>query len=845
MNEIKPKHGETPDSKVLQIEGYTLHINQTEAPETRGVCVYVKNKFKSQIVHLENINYKDILCISICGSNNRKLLLACVYRSGSPNKAQENDNELFSAIKKFSDTRGHNLKVMCGDFNLNRIKWTPEPEIASENWTTEASFINCIQDTFMFQHVTEPTRFREGNRPTCDDLIFSTAENEILNLSYTPSIGASDHITLECEIATDIKPIPTTRMSYTYDKGDYDKMKQMLSIDWDEMLNDKSVQEAMDLFEEQYHAAAKECIPQKASDISKGPKPLWLNSHALRKVKKKHSSWMRYLYTKDGQNFQVYITQRNQATHAVRKAKRDYEKSIAKECRKNPKVVWNYLKRKTKTTMPNLKKSDGSYTSSDKEAADALNQQYFSVFTRETMDNLPEINEKLLKTDKLKNFNIDEAEVTKILKGLQTNKSPGLDQIHPRVLKELADTFAHPLTIIFKKSVESGELPRNWRDAVITPIFKKDNKALPENYRPVSLTSLICKILERIITIHLLNHLKENEMSCPQQHGFVKKKSVTTNLLEVLNIWTEALMHNIPVDVLYLDYSKAFDTVPHQRLLKQVKSFGVTENALQWIESFLSNRRQKVRVNNEVSEWSPVISGVPQGSILGPILFTLFVFDIPDAINSLISMFADDTKIYKMLTSASSGEELEESLHQLEEWAERMQMRFHPGKCKVMHLGKRNQKKNYSMKDGRGGMHILEEVTVEKDLGVKIDNQLKFTDHVQAKVNTANKTMGFIRHSFQYLDKEIFSLLYKALVRPHLEFASCVWSPQHKYNRDAIERVQRRATKCVPGLYNLSYSERLRELKLETLRVQKEKGRHARDLQDNVRQPPYQQAVSL
>ena len=142
-------------------------------------------------------------------------------------------------------------------------------------------------------------------------------------------------------------------------------------------------------------------------------------------------------------------------------------------------------------------------------------------------------------------------------------------------------------------------------------------------------------------------------------------------------------------------------------------------------------------------------------------------------------------------------------------------------------------------------MHILEEVAVEKDLGVKIDNQLKFSDHVQAKVNTANKTMGFIRHSFQYLDKEIFSLLYKALVRPHLEFASCVWSPQHKYNRDAIERVQRRATKCVPGLYNLSYSERLRELKLETLRVQKEKGRHARDLQDNVRQPPYQQAVSL
>ena len=248
-----------------------------------------------------------------------------------------------------------------------------------------------------------------------------------------------------------------------------------------------------------------------------------------------------------------------------------------------------------------------------------------------------------------------------------------------------------------------------------------------------------------------------------------------------------------------------------------MESFGVCDKALDWIRAFLTNRRQKVRVNNDVSEWSPVMSGIPQGSILGPFLFTIFVFDIPDAITSLISMFADDTKLYKLLIKDTSGEELEESLHHLEDWAEKMQMKFHPGKCKVMHLGHNNPKMDYSMKDGTGGMHTLDEVTVEKDLGVKIDNKLKFTEHVQAKVNTANKVMGFIRHSFDHLDKEIFTLLFKALVRPHLEFASCVWSPRHKYNKDAIKRVQRRATKLVPGLYNMSYSERLRALNLETL----------------------------
>lgn len=817
LNEIKPKHGEMPDVKVLTIDGYTMHMNETESPETRGVCVYVKNKYKSQIVKPKNMKYKDIVCVSICGINNKKLLLACVYRSGTPNKALQYDEDLLNTIKEFSDYSGHNLKVMCGDFNLNRIKWTPEPEIASETWITESSFVDCIRDTYMVQHVTEPTRYRTGHRPTCDDLIFSTSESDITNLAYTASIGASDHITLECEITTEIKPIPTTKTSYIYDKGDYSKMKKSLSIDWDELLYGKTTQEAMDLFEQKYHAAVKECIPQKKVDSSKGPKPLWLNAHALRKVKRKHSSWTRYLNTKAGSDFQIYISKRNEATHAVRKAKREYEKAIAKECRKNPKVVWNYLKRKNKTNMPNLKKNDGSTTKSDKEAADTLNEQYFSVFTREMTGNLPQMTPKLLKTEKLQTFAVDEGEVLKILQNLQTNKSPGLDQIHPRVLKELAEILAHPLTLIFKQSVDSGELPRSWLDAVITPIFKKGNKTLPENYRPVSLTSLVCKVLERLITTHLINHLKANEISCLQQHGFTKNKSVTTNLLEALNIWTEALMHNIPVDVLYLDYSKAFDTVPHQRLLKQVETFGVTNQALRWIESFLSNRRQKVRVNNDVSDWSSVISGVPQGSILGPILFTLFVFDIPGAIDSLISMFADDTKLYQLLKTTLSGDELEESLHKLEEWADRMQMRFHPGKCKVMHLGTKNPNKNYMMNDGKGGMHVLEVVTVEKDLGVHIDNQLKFTAHCEAKINTANKTLGFIRHSFQHLDKEIFTLLYKALVRPHLEFASCVWSPQHKYNKDAVEKVQRRATKLVPGLYNLSYSERLQELNLETL----------------------------
>ena len=196
---------------------------------------------------------------------------------------------------------------------------------------------------------------------------------------------------------------------------------------------------------------------------------------------------------------------------------------------------------------------------------------------------------------------------------------------------------------------------------------------------------------------------------------------------------------------------------------------------------------------------------------------TLFVNDLPQEVESLINMFADDTKVYLPLTTNESSEQLQEDLKKLETWATQMQMRFHPQKCKVMHLGKANNKRRYIMKKADGEQHVLEETIVEKDLGVYVDSALAFTTHCQNKINTANKTLGYLRHTFKNMDSETFLLLYKALVRPHLEFSSCVWSPKYKYISDAIERVQRRATKIISNLKDLPYSERLQKLNLATL----------------------------
>lgn len=823
LNEIKPKNGFIPDTKLLEIPGYSFHPGDIESPHTRGTCIYVNDKLKASIVtQVVSKGFNDCVWVHVTSSDySSPLLVGCIYRSGTSATAAKFDKELFATLLNASELPGYDQKLIVGDFNLNKIKWNPEPSVPDgiNSESPEAKFTECIRDTYLHQHATEPTRYREGQTPTCDDLIFSSEDNSVTGLTYAPPIGNSDHVSLRFNFTTRTKTSKQSRSYYLYDKGDYKKMNELLNIDWKQTLNDKTPQEAMDCLQSHIRTAVDECIPtRKVSSSHPGGKPIWMDEASLRKTRRKHSSWIRFLNTHDGQIYQSYARTRNAAAHAIRKARRRFEKSIADECKKNNKVVWKYVnsRRKTKPGISQLLKEDGSFSKNDTDTAEVLNEQYYNTFTKEDTSNIPNIQNKKY-TSALTNFEISEEAVNKALKQLKVDKSPGVDQLHPRILREMADSLSGPLTIIFKLTLEASELPTQWKDAVITPIFKKGDRRQAANYRPVSLTSVACKIMERLIVDQIIAHIKHNNLGCPEQHGFAGGRSTVTNLLEALNVWTEALMHGLPVDVIFLDYAKAFDTVPHQRLLSQVSSFGVKDQALGWIKSFLIGRRQKVRVNEVTSDWCSVDSGVPQGSVLGPILFTLFVSDIPGEVKNIIEMFADDTKMYAAIVKSSSAASLNSDLAKLHDWSIRMQMRFHPEKCKALHLGSNNPHSQYHMPKSDGSTHTLQAVTSEKDLGVTIDDKLKFSDHVNSAVSKANRVLGALRHSFKYMNSTILLKLYKSMVRPHLEYASCVWSPHLKKDMDAIERVQRRATKLVPELRDLPYAERLRKLQLPTL----------------------------
>ena len=470
-------------------------------------------------------------------------------------------------------------------------------------------------------------------------------------------------------------------------------------------------------------------------------------------------------------------------------------------------------KLKTRSTIPELQADDGLKTT-DPEKANALNKFFASVFTNEN----PIIPRILQEGDiSMPEIEISRDMVEAKLKKLRIDKSPGPDNLHPRVLKEIAAEISQPLAELMQNSLDRGETPSCWRDANITAIHKKGDKTVPGNYRPVSLTSQVCKAMESIIRDHILDFFTSNNLIAKSQHGFIPGRSCATQLLECLEKWTAAIDDGNPLDVIYLDFCKAFDSVPHARLLNKLFCLGVRGKAHDWCRSFLLQRRQRVMVNGSPSEWEQVKSGVPQGCVIGPIFFVVYVNDMPDVVCSTLKLFADDAKLFRMLDAEDATLVIQEDLRKLIEWTTTWQMDFNPSKCQALHLGSRNGETTYSV----NGQDV---VSVEKDLGVHIDKKLSFNYHTECATNKANKILGMLRRSFDYMDERTLTLLFKSLVRPHLEYCHAVAFPRTIGQMKSIEAVQRRATKSIRRLHDLPYEDRLKELKLPSMKYRLHRG---------------------
>ena len=514
--------------------------------------------------------------------------------------------------------------------------------------------------------------------------------------------------------------------------------------------------------------------------------------------------------------------------YLVKRKHRDYLLKIQDSFQDNPRLFWSYHKavfhhRSTQTPTISYK---GKLAKTPSDKAELFNSYFSSVFqpSRPNQHQTSTFSSSQLRTDtQLREIELSEHDVANCLKNLDPSKASGPDGIPARLLKECSQQIAPSLCSLFNLSLQTSWIPSEWKSADVAPIHKKDSKEPAENYRPISLLSIVSKVLERCVYFrfhdHILHHISQ------AQHGFLRKRSCVTQLLSVFHTIGHDLDKNIQTDVLYLDFAKAFDSVDHAIVLEKLRGYGVTGSVLGWFADYLNGRTQRVVVDGVASTWSPVTSGVPQGSILGPLLFVIFINDLPDVVQNgtETALYADDTKLHNTITSTDDCKCLQQSLTNLNCWSVQNNIRFNAPKCKVLTITRKKSPVTY---DYKLGTESLTRVDSEKDLGVITSSGLSWELQINCVISKANKMLGVLKRTCtQLTDMKARRTLYLTHVKSQLCYATEVWSPVNNIQLSKrIERVQRRATRWImmSRRGELNYKERLLALDLLPLTFDRE-----------------------
>ena len=467
------------------------------------------------------------------------------------------------------------------------------------------------------------------------------------------------------------------------------------------------------------------------------------------------------------------------------------------------KKLYSYIKHCKKDSIgvaPIRNTQTGALETEPRVKAELLNLQFHSVFSKVMPLSLKQLCKRLLpgfrSAPPMPEFTFSENGVLKLLGTLKPHKAAGPDKLRPFLLKELREQIAPILVAVFRISYETGRLPEDWKCANVAPIFKKGSKHKAENYRPVSLTCICCKVMEHIFVSQINRHLRDNGILVPYQHGFREGLSCDTQLIQFIDDLHKGTTEARQVDCIVMDFAKAFDKVSHDRLLYKLEGYGIQGKALIWIQDFLHGRTQKVVIDGESSPTCPVTSGVPQGSVLGPILFLIYINDIGNNIKSEIRLFADDTILYRKINTTADAEILQSDIQQLHKWCLEWQMAFHPSKCSLLRVkrGRSVVGADYTL-DG----WTLESVPKVKYLGVTINSNLRWDDHTTSVRQSAYATQRFLKRNLRMHSPQVKEAAYHTYVRPKAEYASATWDPHTKKNIESIEMIQRSAARWVLG----------------------------------------------
>lgn len=805
--------------------------NATKTSRGGGVLIAVHTSISSEAVDVDTTSSTEIVFAKLSFFS-KVIFLCSLYIP--PSSVDDAYHNIFNAVLQVSEMQNENDNILIfGDFNKPNLNFISDEDnlklLIPINITSDVD--TKLVETFYGNNMYQIFNIKNNNNKFLD-LCFTNLDHNfdvreagdnfhlfsdtIHHKGIVVNFDCMEH---KCSMFNN----NNFKLSYNFFKADYFKINEKLSsIDWNSLFNNADLETCIKHFESIIINCLEKFVPKKIIKENNEP---WLNYHLKNLRNKRNRAYKLFIKHKDTRSKNTFESLSKNFDSESILAYNNYCKSIGESILYNPKKFFKFvdIKRKCRGFPSTMKLNDSSSCiPQDISNLFAIHFQNSYSVEKSIPFNPNDFTFLEYRTELISRMFLTHDEILTAILKLNSNKGPGPDKIHPSFLINCAYEISTPLLHIFNLSLNSGKFPQNWKYSFLSPIFKSGNRNNIQNYRGIAILSAIPKLLEKIVCNKLSDIISPSLNN--EQHGFLRNRSTITNL----SIFTSSIFANmengVQTDAIYTDFSKAFDRVCHNTLILKLNYFGIRGSLLNWIKCYLTNRIQRVKFLDVLSDEVSVSSGVPQGSHLGPLLFNIFISDLSIKLSGINHLFfADDLKIFHTIQTVNDASFLQSFLNRLDEWCKLNKLNLNTKKCSVITY---TRKKEYSSFDYFINNEPLQRVDNIKDLGILLDTKLNFNLHYDSIISKSHAMLGFIkRRASEFNNVWVTKTLYCSLVRSILEYGSVVWNPYHEVHSKRIESIQKKFLLFALNylfsprdFVNLpSYSYRLNLLNMKTL----------------------------